>query len=153
MARLQAVLTLLKSATAGSLTTADDSCGDSNSVIAKDAIDVMFYCVIRTRCRRQDITGALAEIAEMDGTPGRPPVDAKVFLSLLEACAVARPPLLLEVEAVWVHAKVRDGGVGRRWWRWRWQQRGGGGGSVSVEDGFVGCGLLLRISVVMSETA
>lgn len=105
--RLQAVLGLLKSATPRPLITADAPGGDDDSGAAEDAIDVMFSCVVRARCRRQDVTGALAEVAEMDETPGRPPVGAKVFKSLLEACAIPRPPLSREAEAVWVHAKVR----------------------------------------------
>lgn len=108
MARLQAVLALLKTATPRPLATAGGSGSDGDTVAAEDAIDVMFSCVVGTRCRRQDITGALAEVAEMDGTPGRPPVGAKVFLTILEACAIPRPPLSREAEAVWVHAEVRD---------------------------------------------
>lgn len=112
MARSQAVLSLLKSATPRPLTTADASDGGNDSGAAEDAIDVLFSCVVRAHCRRQDVSGALAEVAEMDGAPGRPPVDAKVFLSLLKACAAPRPPLSREAEAVWAQAEVSGSRVG-----------------------------------------
>ena len=122
MERLQAVLELLKNATLTPLAAAADGVDDRGR--AEEAIGVMFSCVIRARCRRQDVTGALVEVAEMDGVAGCGPADANVFLSLLEACAVPRPPLSREADAVWAQAEVRGGWVGG----WVSGSVGGGGG-------------------------
>lgn len=88
---LQAVLSLLK--------------GSKPGLTAVDPIGIMFSRLVRAHCRRQDVTSALAEVAEMEAT-GRE-VDVEVYSDLLHGCAIARPPLLGEVEAVWAHIQVK----------------------------------------------
>ncbi|CAN0164076.1 unnamed protein product, partial [Ectocarpus sp. 8 AP-2014] len=88
---IKAVLSLLK--------------GSKPGLTAVDPIGIMFSRLVRAHCRRQDVTSALAEVAEMEAT-GRE-VDVEVYSDLLHGCAIARPPLLVEVEAVWAHIQER----------------------------------------------
>lgn len=97
----QAVLSLLQRATT-SLATA------SGGPATEDSVGVMFRSLIVAHCRRRDVPGALAEVGEMDKkTDGGRGADAKVFLLLLEACVIPRPPLLEEAEHVWAQIEVR----------------------------------------------
>lgn len=75
---------------------------DSEAI--EDAIGIMFSSVVRAHCRRQDLTTALAEVEEMELAGGE--VGADIFSYLLDACAIARPPLLREVETVWAKIEV-----------------------------------------------
>ncbi len=76
----------------------------NDSKAMEDAIGIMFSSVVRAHCRRQDLSSALAEVAEMESAGGE--VGADIFSFLLDACAIARPPLLREVEAVWAQIEV-----------------------------------------------
>lgn len=78
--------------------------GGADSQTTEDAVDVMFSGVVRALCRRQDVTSALAEVAEMEAAGGEPGPD--IFLQLLHACAIARPPSLRELETVWARIEV-----------------------------------------------
>ncbi|CAM9327755.1 unnamed protein product [Ectocarpus sp. 12 AP-2014] len=88
---MKAVLSLLK--------------GSKPGLTALDPVGIMFSRLVLAHCRRQDVTSALAEVAEMEAT-GRE-VDVEVYSDLLRGCAIARPPLLVQVEAVWAHIQER----------------------------------------------
>lgn len=75
-------------------------------ITAEDPLSVMYLAVATAHCRRRDVARALAAVSEMEEETGRPP-SAKVFLSLLEACSIPRPPLVREAEAVWAQIEVR----------------------------------------------
>lgn len=95
----QAILSLLKGSKPGLAT------GGDGSKTKEDQIGIVFSRVVRAHCRRQDVSSALAEVVEMEAS-GRE-AGAEVFSDLLEACAIARPPLLREVETVWAQIEVR----------------------------------------------
>ncbi|CAM9989759.1 unnamed protein product [Scytosiphon promiscuus] len=70
-----------------------------------DPISILFSELIGAHCRRRDLASALSEVAGMEAT-GRE-AGASVFLDLLKACAIARPPLLREAEDVWAAIEER----------------------------------------------
>lgn len=72
-----------------------------------DPVVVMYLSVMHAHCRRSDIPRALATLVEMEDT-GRQ-ASANLFVSLLEACAISRPPLPREADAVWALIQVRGG--------------------------------------------
>lgn len=81
--------------------------GGASSQTTEDAVGIMFSSLVRAHCRRQDVTSALAEVAEMEAAGGEP--SSEIFLYLLDACAIARPPLLRELETVWARIEVGAG--------------------------------------------
>lgn len=78
--------------------------GEARSQEREDAVGIMFSSLVRAHCRRQDVTSALAEVAAMEAAGGEP--SPEIFLCLLDACAIARPPLLRELETVWARIEV-----------------------------------------------
>eukprot|EP00903_Cladosiphon_okamuranus_P007042 g6846.t1 len=98
---LKALLSLLKGSKP------ELTVGGSDSHTTQDAVGIMFSSLVRAHCRRQDVTSALAEVAEMEAAGGEP--SSEIFLCLLDACAIARPPLLQELETVW--ARVEEQGL------------------------------------------
>lgn len=78
--------------------------GAAGSQTREDAIGIMFSSLVRAHCRRQDVTSALAEVAEMEAAGGEP--SSEIFSYLLDACAIARPPLLQELETVWARIEA-----------------------------------------------
>lgn len=101
----QALLSLLKGSKP------ELAVGGSSSQTTEEAIGLLFSSVVRAHCRRQDVTSALAEVAEMEAAGGKP--SPEVFLYLLDACAIARPPLLRELETVWARIEVSAGPCAR----------------------------------------
>lgn len=97
----QALLSLLKGSKPGL------AVGGAGSETTEHATGILFSRLVRAHCRRQDVTSALAEVAEMEAAGGEP--SPEMFSYLLDACAIARPPLLREMEAVWARVEVSAG--------------------------------------------
>lgn len=70
-----------------------------------DPIALIYDSLIHAHCGRQDVTGALAAVMEMDDASL--PADVSVFLRLLRACLSSRPPMLRQAQAVWAVIEVR----------------------------------------------
>lgn len=98
----QALLSLLKGSKP------ELTVGGSGSQTTEDAVGITFSGLIRAHCRRQDVTSALTEVAEMEAAGGEP--SSEILLYLLDACAIARPPLLRELETVWARIEVSAAG-------------------------------------------
>eukprot|EP00752_Nemacystus_decipiens_P011279 g10023.t1 len=98
---LKALLSLLKGSKP------ELTVGEAGSQTTEDAVGIMFSSLVRAHCRRQDVTSALTEVEDMVAAGGRP--SSEIFFCLLDACAIARPPLLRELEAVW--ARIEEEGL------------------------------------------